>query len=270
MVSLRYLYITILLPTRLQITLYSKFCSRTLHNPQIYISFKDVDAISGTSMFWCLMDRTFWCRTDIIQPDKEVVAIVALDLPKFDKDPFCDAYGTISYETDEKQYQTPVPVIRLAVEETVDRSCEVQFLSEVNNSILALKSTSIEKTVGIQIDKNPERGERLLKFLEEKSFKEIRADVYFMKRTGCLMYCLIEILPITDGEARLRIFSRSSQQMNIILRLLRNQFPDMITEKDVDSVFAATVLIEELKLYLEDTSTPERQMARIRTDLLIP
>ncbi|CAK9824024.1 hypothetical protein ANTRET_LOCUS2260 [Anthophora retusa] len=199
-------------------------------------------------MFWYLMDGTFWCRTDTIQPQKEMVATVALDLPKFDKDPFCDAY----------------------VEETVDRSCELQFLTEVNHSILALKSTSIEKTVSIQIHENPERGERLLKFLEEKSFKEICADVYFTKRTGCLMYCLIEILPITDGEARLRIFSGSSHQMNIILRLLWNQFPDMITDKDVDPVFAATVLMEELKLYLEDTSTAERQMARIRTDLLIP
>ncbi|CAK9800714.1 hypothetical protein ANTQUA_LOCUS2546 [Anthophora quadrimaculata] len=179
-------------------------------------------------MFWYLMDGTFWCRTDTIQPQKEMVATVALDLPKFDKDPFCDAY----------------------VEETVDRSCELQFLTEIHE--------------------NPERGERLLKFLEEKSFKEICADVYFTKRTGCLMYCLIEILPITGGEARLRIFSGSSHQMNIILRLLWNQFPDMITDKDVDPVFAATVLMEELKLYLEDSSTTERQMARIRTDLLIP
>lgn len=57
--------------------------------------------------------------------------------------------------------------------------------------------------------------------------------------------------------------------MNIILRFLRDHFSDIIIEEDVN-LRAAMVLMNELKLYLEDTSTAERQMARIRTDLLIP
>lgn len=58
--------------------------------------------------------------------------------------------------------------------------------------------------------------------------------------------------------------------MSIILRFLKDHFSDMIIEEDISPFRAAMVLMNELKLYLEDTSTAERQMARIRTDLLIP
>ncbi|XP_076625348.1 uncharacterized protein LOC143343886 isoform X1 [Colletes latitarsis] len=241
----------------------------TLCNLQVYVAVREVDEISGLSMCWSLVDSTFWYRTDTIKPHKEAIATVTLNLPKFDKDSFCDAYGTISYQIDDKEYQTPVPTVRLCVGETIDTSCGVKFSVDVEHSILALKCTSIEKTVGVQIDMHPGRGERLLEFLEEKSFKEICADVYVVKSTGCLMFCLIEILPIIEGEVRLRIFSRSTNEMNIIIRLLQDQFSDLIVHDD-DHVYAALALIEELKLYLVDGSTPERQIARIKTDLLIP
>lgn len=136
------------------------------------------------------------------------MATIVLDLPTFDKDSFCDAYGTVSYEADEKQYQTPVLGIRLHVKETIANNCGLSFSSDPEQSILALKSVSVEKIVGVQIEGNPGNGERLLSFLEQKSFREISADVYVMKSTGCLMYCLVEILPIIEGEARLRIFAR--------------------------------------------------------------
>ena len=58
--------------------------------------------------------------------------------------------------------------------------------------------------------------------------------------------------------------------MNIIIGLLREYFPDMLTEENVSPMNAAMVLMEELKLYLEDTSTANRQLARIATDLVIP
>ncbi|XP_054003794.1 uncharacterized protein LOC128889814 [Hylaeus anthracinus] len=244
--------------------------SETVCDPEVYVTLKGLDEIAGASMIWSSTDCAFWYRTNAIQPRKEVVATVVLDLPKFDEDSFCDAYGTISYQVHEKQYQTAVPAIRLLVEETVDNSCCVKFSVNVEHSILALKSTSIEKTVGIQIETHPGRGERLFEFLEEKSFKEICADAYVVKTTGCLMFCLIEILPIVDGQARLRIFSRSTTQMNIISRLLRDQFPDMIVHDDDERILAALAFIEELKLYLRDGNTTERQMARIKTDLLIP
>lgn len=58
--------------------------------------------------------------------------------------------------------------------------------------------------------------------------------------------------------------------MNVIIGFLREYFPDMLIKENVDPVNAAMVLMEELKLYLEDTSTAKRQLARIATDLLIP
>ncbi|XP_076681640.1 uncharacterized protein LOC143375902 isoform X1 [Andrena cerasifolii] len=242
---------------------------RTLCNPQFYVSFKGVDTITGTSTFWSTVDSPFWYRIDTIKSRMEAVATVVLDLPAYDTNSFCDAYGTISYNADEREYQTPIATVRLLVGETISNSCGLKFSTDVEQSILALKSMSMEKTVGIQIEGNPGRGESLLAFLGDTSFKEICADVYALKATGSLMYCLVEILPIIDGEARLRIFSRCDSQMNIILRLLRDQFPDMTVQESNKPLNAAIALVDELKMYLEDTSDAERQMARIKTDLLI-
>ncbi|XP_076681641.1 uncharacterized protein LOC143375902 isoform X2 [Andrena cerasifolii] len=243
--------------------------TETLCNPQFYVSFKGVDTITGTSTFWSTVDSPFWYRIDTIKSRMEAVATVVLDLPAYDTNSFCDAYGTISYNADEREYQTPIATVRLLVGETISNSCGLKFSTDVEQSILALKSMSMEKTVGIQIEGNPGRGESLLAFLGDTSFKEICADVYALKATGSLMYCLVEILPIIDGEARLRIFSRCDSQMNIILRLLRDQFPDMTVQESNKPLNAAIALVDELKMYLEDTSDAERQMARIKTDLLI-
>ncbi|XP_076294539.1 uncharacterized protein LOC143215851 [Lasioglossum baleicum] len=243
--------------------------TQILYDPQIYIDLKGSNEVSGSSSFWSLADSMFWCRTDAIQPRKEVVATVVLDLPKFNENSYCDVYGTISYEVDEKQYQTPLSTVRLCLEETVDNSSGIKFTNNVEQNILALKSISIDKTVDIQIENRPGRGEQLLTFLEEKSFKDICPHVYVAKATGSLMFCLIEILPLVEGLARLRIFSKSSCQMNIILRLLRDQFPDMTVQDNDNYVHAAMVLLEELKLYVRNGSTFEHQMARVRTDLLI-
>ncbi|KZC12644.1 hypothetical protein WN55_04110 [Dufourea novaeangliae] len=244
------------------------YCA-VLYDPQIYIDLKGYDEIAASSKFWSVVNGIVCYQTDVIQSRQEVVATIVLDLPKFEEDSFCDAYGMISYQVNEKQYQTPVPTIRLLAEETVDNNCGIKFSNNIEHSILALKSTSIEKTVGIQIEHHPGRGERLLGFLEEKSFEEICADVYVVKTTGTLVFCLIEILPIVEGEARLRIFSRSGSQMNIMLRLLRDQFPDMTVQDNDNGVHAAISLLEELKLYLRNGSTSEQQMARIKTDLFV-
>lgn len=58
--------------------------------------------------------------------------------------------------------------------------------------------------------------------------------------------------------------------MNIILRLVKEYFPDIVIEEDVNPIRAAMALMEELKLYLQDANTATRQIARIKTDLLIP
>ncbi|KAF3426567.1 hypothetical protein E2986_07545 [Frieseomelitta varia] len=255
-----------------------------INNPQIYVSFKeDDDNLRGMSTFWKLENEIFSYQTNEIYPSGQVVATVVLDLPKFDERPFYDIYGTIVYEVEEREYQISVPVIRLKIDDTIDSGYQVKFLNHVDPTrmkdvhvispmILALRSTSIEKNVDIQMKRDPERKKHFLKFLKKYSFQEIHTNVHFVQTTGCLMHCLIEILPISpvEKEEKLRISSRSNHQMNIIIGLLREYFPDLLTEENVNPVNAAMVLMEELKLYLKDTSTANRQLARIATDLVIP
>lgn len=81
---------------------------------------------------------------------------------------------------------------------------------------------------------------------------------------------LISYLFSFTSEAIYTCIYRSSHQMNIILRLVKEYFPDIVIEEDVNPIRAAMTLMEELKLYLQDASTATRQMARIKTDLLIP
>ncbi|KAK9299499.1 hypothetical protein QLX08_007515 [Tetragonisca angustula] len=258
--------------------------NKKINNPQVYVSLKeDDDNLRGMSTFWKLENEIFSYQTNEICPSGQVVATVVLDLPKFDKRPFYDIYGTIVYEVEEREYQIPVPVIRLKIDDTIDNGYQVKFLNHVDPTrmkdvhvispmILALRSTSIEKNVDIQMKEDPERKKQLVKFLKKYPFQEIHTNVHFVQTTGCLMHCLIEILPVSPVEKgeKLRISSRSSHQMNIIIGLLREYFPDMLTEENVSPMNAAMVLMEELKLYLEDTSTANRQLARIATDLVIP
>ncbi|CAD1468769.1 unnamed protein product, partial [Heterotrigona itama] len=253
----------------------------------IYVSLKeDDDDLRGVSTFWKLENEIFSYQTNEICPSGEVVATVVLDLPKFDERPFCDVYGTIVYEVEEREYQIPVPVIRLKIDDTIDSSYQVKFVNHVGLTrakdvvphispmILALRCTSVEKNVDIQMKGNSETKKQFLKFLRKYLFQEIHTNVYVVQTTGCLMHCLIEILPVSsvEKEEKLRISSRSSHQMNIIIGFLRQYFPDMLIEENVNpaNVNAAIVLMEELKLYVKDTSTANRQLARIATDLLIP
>lgn len=115
-----------------------------------------------------------------------------------------------------------MPVIRLKIDDTIDNGYQVKFLNHVDPTrmkdvphmispmILSLRSTSIEKNVDIQMKGDPERKKQLLKFLEKYPFQEIHTNVFFVQTTGCLMHCLIEILPVfpVEKEEKLRISSR--------------------------------------------------------------
>lgn len=193
---------------------------RTLNKPQIYVSLNENDDLYGISMFWTLKSETFLYQIDEIQPCSEVVATVVLDLPKFNTNSHYDVYGTISYEVAEEEYQIPIPDIHITIEDTVDSRYQVKFLTEENqvlekntisdilHMVLALKSSSMEKTIDIKIKGIPEREAHLLTFLKEKSFQAIYKDIYIVQTIGTLMHCLIEILPIIEVKERLRISSR--------------------------------------------------------------
>ncbi|EZA52676.1 hypothetical protein DMN91_001578 [Ooceraea biroi] len=228
-------------------------------------------------MFWKLNENR-WEKIDSIYPRAvHVVAVIVLDLPTFDRGPVVECWGTISYKIDETQLQMPVPSIQLTTAETIDISC-IKLLDENQHSaILALKSTSnTERTVNVLFSREDEDGsrsekEQLFHFLATKSFSKVYSDVFLVKEHGSLMYCLVEVQSIGDNHASLRIFTRSVNQLNIVLHLLRDEFPNVSVVEEVDScVEAAMALIRELEMVRDKKSALEIQEAKVITDLLIP
>ncbi|KAL0111212.1 hypothetical protein PUN28_012842 [Cardiocondyla obscurior] len=203
---------------------------------------------------------------------------MVLDLPMFDQKSVVECWGIISYEIDEIQFQIPVPTIQLSVVKTIDSSY-VKFLAENEKAaILVLKSTStVEKIVKIQFSGDSRNDEgnancsELFCFLTDKIFTRVRGNVYLGQEHGSLMYCLIEIQTIKADEANIRIFARSVSQLNIMLCLLQDKFPNvLVVEETDDCVEAAMAFIRELEMIRDKKSIREIQEAKVITDLLIP
>ncbi|EGI69086.1 hypothetical protein G5I_02258 [Acromyrmex echinatior] len=260
---------------------YVNFLCSTLLNPRYYpyvLSTPD-EEIFGESMFWKLKEGYFFHseKINLIHPGA-VVATMVLDLPTFDQEPVIKCWGIISYEIDETQFQIPLPTIELSIDETINSSC-IRFLNENGrNAILALKSTStIEKIFNIRTDDRDNQddrngfGNKFFRFLTARTFTKVWDNVFLVKEHGCLMYCLIEIQSIDVNKANIRIFARSVNQLNIILHLLQNEFPDVsVAEETDDCVEAAKALIHELEMIRDQKSILEIQEAKVITDLLIP
>ncbi|XP_032685813.1 uncharacterized protein LOC116850987 isoform X2 [Odontomachus brunneus] len=254
---------------------------RVLKNLKYYPCVKDELEIRGESMFWQLREDHFWQRINAIHAGTvHVVATTVLDLPVFARESIIDCWGTISYEIDEIQFQTLVPLVRLSVTEIIDCSW-TKFMDEnKQRAILALKSTSsTERIVTVQLsssrsnecDEHDFGKKRLFRFLAKKTFEKIYGDVFSVKAHGPLTYCLLEILSINFDKASLRIFFRSSNQLHIILHLLQDEFSNMMVEEKIDNcVEAAMALMRELELIRNKKSILEIQDAKLITDLLIP
>ncbi|XP_012543711.1 uncharacterized protein LOC105841128 [Monomorium pharaonis] len=271
----------------------------TLLNPRYYpyvLSTRD-EQISGVSTFWKEKHDFYSEKIDSIQPGI-VVATMVLDLgcyPMFDKEPVVECWGIISYEIDETQFQIPVPPIQLSITETINSSC-IKFLDKNKyDAILAVKSTSaIERVINIKFvdgrfdqdtqDDQSDTVAKFFSFLTAKTFTKICDHIFLMKEHGFLMYCLLEVQSINYEKANIRIFARSVNQLNIILRLLRDEFPKVCVENktddsledeidvetDIDCVEAAMALIRELELIRDKKSIHEIQEAKVITDLFIP
>lgn len=193
------------------------FCS-ALKKLKYYPCVKDDPEIRGESMFWQLREDRFWQRINAIHPSTvHIMATMVLDLPVFARKSIIDCWGTISYEIDEIQFQTLVPLVRLSVTKIIDCSW-IKFLEEnKHGAILALKSTSsTERIVTVQLsnsrsnewDEHDFGKKRLFRFLVKKTFEKIYGDVFSVKAHGPLTYCLLEILSIDFDKASLRIFVR--------------------------------------------------------------
>ncbi|KYN33189.1 hypothetical protein ALC56_12522 [Trachymyrmex septentrionalis] len=259
---------------------YVNFLCSTLLNPRYYpyvLSTPD-EEIFGESMFWKLEEGYFFHSEKInwIHPGA-VVATMVLDLT-FDQESVIKCWGIISYEIDETQFQIPLPTTELSIDETINNSC-IRLLNEDERSaILALKSTStIEKIFNIQTDDRDNQddrsgfGNKFFRFLTVRTFTKIWNNVFLVKEHGCLMYCLVEIQSIDVNKANIKIFARSVNQLNIILHLLQDEFPDVsVAEETDDCVEAAKALIHELEMIRDQKSILEIQEAKVITDLLIP
>ncbi|XP_014218306.1 uncharacterized protein LOC106646704 [Copidosoma floridanum] len=246
----------------------------TLRDLTIYVSLKNrEDDSHGVSVFWTLVDDTFWYPTEEIDSEEQLVATAVLDLPSFDAGARLEAQGTVFCQFDDKLFQTPVPNVELTVHQTVDGTCAVDLEDpdEAQFSILALKAISVDRVILLPWHQDSSIGKRLMKFLGKYAFKEI-CKVCVVRNTGSLQYCVLEVLPADeDGDVRVLLSARSEAQLSVVVQLLRMDFPEMIdVEKQQAMDEAAEVLRNELKLYLSCTDAVKLQRARIKTDLLIP
>ena len=114
----------------------------------------------------------------------EAVATVVLDLPAFDTNSYSDAYGTISYNVDEREYQTPIATVRLLVGETIDNSCGLKFSTDVEQSI-----SGIEEHVDGEDGRHTNRGKPWERGVphaltwETHLSRKFALDVYALKAT---------------------------------------------------------------------------------------
>ncbi|XP_066587277.1 uncharacterized protein [Prorops nasuta] len=247
---------------------------RTLRNLRLYCMVKEQVESYGASSFWCIEENGFWTAIDAIQGNADdIVATFILDLPKFNETSFVELCSTISYEVGERELQVGVMPVKLTAEDTINGGdCALNFTNEEGTySILAIKSAAVQAIIGIDIKAKRNTGPRVLALLADIAFKEVHPDVFLNNEPGSLLYCLIEILPIIDGIAKLNISARSKIQLNIILCIIRDKFAGSTVEcKDESCVKAANSIVEELELYLNLRNQSCIQLAQIRTDLLIP
>ncbi|KAJ8686643.1 hypothetical protein QAD02_022437 [Eretmocerus hayati] len=252
----------------------AKFFCSVLKDPTIYvIPSVNADTWHGTSVFWTLVNETYWYPSEEIDGNEEQVATAVLELPNFDGNPHVTMPVSLFCQFDDKVFQTSVPAFTLSVEQTVDGSCAIDFADRdsIHFSILALKTVSVDRVVLLPVQAEQGTGQRLLDFLEKYGFQEV-CKICVVKEPGTLQYCLLEILPPLNDETDVRILvsARSESQLSIAVQLLRDNFPELLdVEKQQAIDEAAEALSQELKLYLESSHLPTIQRARIKTDLLI-
>lgn len=155
-----------------------------------------------------MMDELYWERIDAIGGKAENVAVtVVIDLPDFGEKDYVEIYGTVTYETDEYQLQTAIPMTRFAPVDAINDDCALKFSIAPECSIVALKSASVEKIVSIPLEVN-NRGKEIIEFLGKHNFKEVSMYIHVAITSNLLCHCIIERLPLTDVHAKLRISAR--------------------------------------------------------------
>ncbi|XP_011500668.1 PREDICTED: uncharacterized protein LOC105364447 [Ceratosolen solmsi marchali] len=242
-----------------------------LKDPTIYCSSVDNDDCHGVSIFWSLVDGTFWYPTEEIDSKEKVVGTVAFDLPSFDNKSELKMHGVVTCEFDDKTFQSKIFSIALSTEDMIDGSWHLNFCpASAESSILALKTISVDRLVILPVQPDSNTGKRLMRFLDKYEFKEV-GKVCLVKKAGALQYCLLEVLPADDSDVRVLLSARSETQLSLLMTLMHKEFPEMLDiEKQELLEEAAEALREELQLYLTCNDPYQIKQARIKSDLLIP
>ncbi|XP_063993743.1 uncharacterized protein LOC135171256 [Diachasmimorpha longicaudata] len=243
--------------------------SRILTSPTVYVMIKDQEELKGVTCLWDIIEGSLWRRTDVVPPgDEHTVATVVLDMPTFQDSDIVEGHGIISYDIDGSHLQVPIEGFSMTAAQAVDKGMTPRHSADVGKSILAIKAASVERIVRIPLGQD--LGDKIMGFLEINEFTEILPDVHVSKQTEMFRHCLIEIL-LDEDEVKLRIFARTTSQVNIITHLLRATIPQMTEENNHDKLLQAAMALErEIELRLEGLSPRDIVNASLVTDLLIP
>lgn len=175
---------------------------------RFYVALKDDKELHGTSYFWEFANDSIWNTTKLIKPHSNfVVATAVLDIPPFIGDAIVEASGIILYEAEDKSYQTMIPNFQLSVDDTVDEEFIPQFEKEPENSIIVLKSISVDKTVSFSIE-HGDACDRFISFLKKYSFDQVSEDVQILRNYVSIKYCILEMISITPEKITVRISAR--------------------------------------------------------------
>ncbi|XP_015109688.1 uncharacterized protein LOC107036314 [Diachasma alloeum] len=243
--------------------------SRVLASPIVYVMIKGQGELQGVTCLWEMTEGALSRRIDELCPDGgHAVATVVLDMPMFEDSEIVEGHGVISYDIGGSHLQAPIHTFRMSAAQAVDKAMTPRHSAVIEKSILAIKAASVEKIVSIPLGQD--LGDKIMRFMEENAFTEIFPDVHVSKHIGTFRHCIIEIL-LGEDDVKLRIFARSTSQVNIILHLLKAEILEMTERNKHDKLLEAAIALErEIELRLEGLSPRDILNASIVTDLLIP
>lgn len=248
-----------------------------LYELDLHVTIKEVEEFSGVSAFWMKDSKSFWRRTDLAKSGEscEVAATIVVDLPKFTRNSNAEIFGTVTYESDDVMLQTLIPKVTLNVDKIIGGEHDLRIfnpgdgetVTDLVQALISVKSLSIEKITDFKISHALNKD--LKNILTDIGFKEILPKV-FVGRSSALDRCILEVTSASVVKYRSIIYSRSIQQLNILLHLVHNALPKgtTVTCRNVTAQGVIQAFETELNLYLTTGNTFEVQEAIAKSDLM--
>lgn len=166
----------------------------------------------GTTSFWEMdLDSSSTTKTEQLGQTIgcQLIGTIILDTPSFKNSSHAEGFGTIAFTLEGKDLQIPIPLFTLEASKALDKSLTLRYADDLNYSILAIKASSIEKTLLISMKNGSGIGEKLLSYLEKQNFVESLPLVYVSKNSESFRYCLVEIVveEIQVNEIQVKIYA---------------------------------------------------------------